>query len=98
MQLTYRGIQYDYNPPKVEISTIDNPELDWRFHNQKTSGVLLPTVNLTWRGVKYNNLPTGMDSLKEKSRYLMLRHQRKQLDRVAKMHIRSANEIGLMQT
>ena len=97
MQLTYRGIQYDYNPPAVEISTIDNPELDWRFHNQKTSGVVIPTVNLTWRGVKYNNHLTSMDLLKEKSRYLMLRHQRKQLDRLAKMHIRSANEIGLMQ-
>ncbi len=49
MQLTYRGIQYDYNPPTVEISTIDN--------------------------------------IKDKSRYLMLRHQRKQLDRLARMHI-----------
>ena len=59
MQLTYRGIQYDYNPPTVDISTIDN--------------------------------------IKDKSRFLMLRHQRKQLDCLARMHIRSANEIGLMQ-
>ena len=97
MQLNYRGVQYEYNPPSVEISTTNSPELDWRFRNQKKLVGLQPSVTLTWRGIKYNNSPTEEGQIQEKSRWLMLRRQQKQLNRKASRQMRLANEIGLME-
>ena len=97
MQLTYRGIQYEYNPPTIEIAKIDNPEHDWRFRPQNSSAIPQPNANLTWRGVKYDNRPTQEGKIKEKSRWLMLRRQQKQWERSASMSIRLANEIGLTE-
>ncbi|MEA5535048.1 DUF4278 domain-containing protein [Crocosphaera sp. XPORK-15E] len=99
MKLNYRGVQYEYNPPTVEFSPLDinSQELDWRFRNQNTSVAHQPNVNLTWRGVKYDNNPTSEGNIKQKSRWLMLRRQQKQCDRAESMHIRLANEIGLTQ-
>jgi len=59
MKLTYRGVQYDYNPPVVEVS--DAPEagkyrgVDIRFRTVKKSPVQQPTLDLVYRGVAYRN-------------------------------------------
>ncbi|MBO9999645.1 MAG: DUF4278 domain-containing protein [Cyanobacteria bacterium SID2] len=76
MQLTYRGISYNYNPPKVESAPVKlvgkYRGLDWRFHTEKHTVVQQPTVELKYRGVAYrqgqelNNRPVA-----ERSRYLM---------------------------
>ncbi|ACB51986.1 unknown [Crocosphaera subtropica ATCC 51142] len=95
MQLTYRGVSYDYNPPTVELASTSSQEHDWRFRNHHNSVTLQPNANLTWRGVKYDNNPTSDDAIKEKSRWLILRRQQKQIDRADSMSLRLAEELGL---
>lgn len=62
MKLTYRGVSYDYNPPKVEYG--DRAEVgkyrgvDIRFRNLKKPPVLQPTLDLIYRGVAYKTNPT----------------------------------------
>ena len=57
MKLTYRGVQYDYNPPAVE--TINTSEVgkyrgvDIRFRATKKPLVQQPTLDLIYRGVAY---------------------------------------------
>lgn len=61
MKLTYRGVSYDYNPPKVEYG--DRAEVgkyrgvDIRFRNLKKPPVLQPTLDLIYRGVAYTANP-----------------------------------------
>ncbi|WP_107667492.1 DUF4278 domain-containing protein [Cyanothece sp. BG0011] len=95
MQLTYRGVSYNYNPVNVELPSTSSQEHDWRFRNHHHSVTLQPNANLTWRGVKYNNNPTSDNGIKEKSRQLILRHQQKQIDRADSMSLRLAEEVGL---
>lgn len=57
MKLTYRGVTYDYNPPKVEYG--DRTQVgkyrgvDIRFRNIAKPPVLQPTLDLIYRGVHY---------------------------------------------
>lgn len=96
MQLTYRGVNYNYNPPTVELASGLGQEHDWRFRNRNHSVTLQPKANLTWRGVTYTNNPTSDHSIKDKSRWLILRRQQKQIDRVSSMSLRLAEEVGLV--
>ena len=57
MQLTYRGVRYDYNPPRVDLS--DTQEggkyrgVDIRFRTVKKNSVQQPTLDLVYRGAAY---------------------------------------------
>ncbi|MGL5083293.1 MAG: DUF4278 domain-containing protein [Microcoleaceae cyanobacterium] len=106
MQLKYRGMTYEYNPPQVENltgkATGKYRGLDWRFCNLKKPPVLQPTHALTYRGVKYSNAPfseakqSGVPcSISEQARALMLNHGRTALKRDESMLGRLADEIGL---
>lgn len=57
MQLTYRGISYDYTPPQVEMDSTSEVGqyrgLEWRFRNPQKTPVLQPSLNLVYRGVAY---------------------------------------------
>jgi hypothetical protein len=58
MKLCYRGVSYDDQPLVVETTVGEvggkYRGQDWRCRNLKKPPVLRPTVNLTYRGVKYN--------------------------------------------
>ena len=111
MKLSYRGVQYDYNPPVVE-TTEDvvggkYRGLDWRFRNMKKPPVLQPRVNLTYRGVRYQNGVTPVTngtertntsalSTQDKARSLMLNSQRVIKNRQQTMLYRLAAEVGLV--
>lgn len=59
MQLTYRGVKYDYNPPTVESTTTDEVGkfrgVDIRFRTVKKNPVQQPTLDLMYRGVAYRS-------------------------------------------
>jgi hypothetical protein len=106
MKLTYRGIDYEYNPPEVATSTGTVAGKyrgqDWRFRNLKKPPVLQPSYNLTYRGVKYGDHPASSVSqtetpltIAEKSRILMLKHERSEMKREQSMLNRLADEVGL---
>lgn len=111
MQLSYRGVKYDYNPPVVETTqgVVGGKYrgLDWRFRNMKKPPVLQPRVNLTYRGVRYQNgvtadsnsaQPTKTPALstQDKARSLMLNQQRSLKNRQQAMLYRCAAEVGLV--
>ncbi len=58
MQLSYRGVSYDYNPPKVETEVLglagSYRGLDYRFRRTSAKNIVQPNVNLTYRGVSFN--------------------------------------------
>lgn len=110
MKLTYRGIEYDYNPATVE--TVENGfdgkyrGLDWRFRNMKKPPVLQPAVNLTYRGVRYQTpgvvaenrveqAQTPALSLQDKARTKMRDLYKSQRNRQLSMLNRSAAELGV---
>jgi len=111
MKLTYRGIQYDYNPPTVE--TVESKAggkyrgWDWRFRNLKNPPVLQPRVNLQYRGVRYKTpgtvanhsvVPEKAPTLvtsQDKARSRMSQQQRVLKNRQLSMLYRSATEVGL---
>ena len=106
MKLVYRGVSYDYNPPQIAVAEGQVSGkfrgLDWRFHNLKKPLVLQPPVNLTYRGVAYNNRPTSNQeqsvaetSIREQARYRLLRKQKAVHHRAASMFFRTAHEVGL---
>ncbi len=106
MKLTYRGTEYEYNPPEVATATGEVAGKyrgqDWRFCNRKKPPVLQPSYNLTYRGVKYCNNPVqtvnGTEAqltIAEKSRILMLNHERSEIKREQSMLNRLASEVGL---
>jgi hypothetical protein len=110
MKLSYRGISYNYNPPKVETTEREvggkYRGLDWRFRNLKKPPVLQPTVNLKYRGVSYQipgttaaasveSPKTSVLSTQDKARSLMLEHQRTLKNRQQAMLNRSAAEVGV---
>ena len=105
MKLNYRGVTYEYNPPTVE--TIEGEVggkyrgLDWRFRNLKKPPVLQPSVNLTYRGVAYNNHPIATEEeaatkVNEKARRLMLDREKAANNRSVSMLCRLAQESGLV--
>lgn len=111
MKLSYRGVSYEYNPPKVETTPGATSGkyrgLDWRFRNLKKPPVLQPTVNLTYRGVSYRTGTTPATtnvepakvpalSMQDKARSLMLDRQRTLRNRQQAMLNRSAAEVGLV--
>jgi len=49
MQLTYRGVTYDYNPVEVEYRG-----LSWQFRNPKKAPILKATLDLKYRGSAYH--------------------------------------------
>lgn len=57
MQLTYRGVKYDYNPPTVELKSAEDVGkfrgVDIRFRTVKKAPVHQPTLDLVYRGVAY---------------------------------------------
>ncbi|EAW38140.1 DUF4278 domain-containing protein [Lyngbya sp. PCC 8106] len=106
MKLNYRGIDYEYNPPEIATSTGavagKYRGQDWRFCNLKKPPVLQPSHNLTYRGVKYGNHDVSTESptetsltIAEKSRILMLKHERSEMKREQSMLNRLADEVGL---
>ncbi len=106
MKLNYRGISYEYNPPVVAVEADQIAGkfrgLDWRFYNLKKPLVLQPGVNLTYRGVTYNNRPqTTLDkaptasNVQESARWLMLNKGKAAKRRAASMLSRTAHQIGL---
>ena len=107
MKLFYRGISYEYNPPVV--NTVEGKVggkfhgLDWRFHNLAKQPVLQPPVNLTYRGVTYNNRPTVKPetistkrNVQEQARWLMLNQEKAVKNRNDSMLRRSAEELNLV--
>jgi hypothetical protein len=117
MKLKYRGIEYDYNPVVVE-TTVETTEtavagkyrgLDWRFRNLKNPPMLLPTANLTYRGVAYNkgdaetSYPsqapqtenTPVFSTEAKARCLMFNRTKSIKKRQQVMLSRAAESLGL---
>jgi hypothetical protein len=105
MQLRYRGVNYDYNPPTVEAQEAEVGGkfrgLDWRFRNLRKPAVIQPTTNLTYRGVKYqigdDVAPTKAaptPSTQQKARVLMMNQQRAAQNRQQSMLRRSENEVG----
>ena len=65
MQLTYRGLTYDYRPPQVETEADvlglsgSYLGLDYRFRNPHAKNIIHPSVNLTYRGVAFNQGDTA---------------------------------------
>ena len=106
MKLVYRGVSYDYNPPQVAVEqgqiTGTFRGLDWRFHNLKKPLLLQPPVNLTYRGVAYNNRPTigknqspAPTNIQERARYQIIKKEKAVNNRTASMLSRTAREVGL---
>lgn len=100
MKLTYRGVDYNYNPPQV--ITGKGYGQDWRFRNMKKAPVVQPSYNLTYRGVKYSNNPVAAVNgtktpltVAEKARILMLKQERSEIKREQSMLNRLADEVGL---
>ena len=109
MKLCYRGVSYEYNPPVVETTKGEfggkYRGLDWRFRNLKKPPVLLPTANLTYRGVTYNKPGTVVKRTVEpktvptiytqqKARSLMMNHTRAIKKRQQSMLSRATVAIG----
>lgn len=109
MRLTYRGYNYEHKPAAVE-TTASNISgkyrgLDWRFRKLKKSPILQPRVNLTYRGVKYNQPETNTTqaveteatpvlSAKDKARLLMVHQTQGIKKRQQSLLSRVAMEIG----
>ncbi len=63
MKLTYRGIEYDYNPPRLEV-TDSEISCQYRGHAARYSYVRhvpipQPAERLTYRGVAYQTTRQG---------------------------------------
>jgi hypothetical protein len=59
MQLTYRGAQYEYTPPVVNVS--DSPTVGQyrgaklNFHQFRIPSLMQPTLDLVYRGVHFSS-------------------------------------------
>ncbi|NJO77217.1 MAG: DUF4278 domain-containing protein [Cyanobacteria bacterium RM1_2_2] len=106
MKLTYRGVSYEYNPPKVEYG--DRTQVgkyrgvDIRFRNLPKAPVLQPTLDLIYRGAAYTTHPTAVEpaakapsSIKEQARQLMMSHHRNVKRRQQTMLSRLDSQVGL---
>jgi hypothetical protein len=69
MKLTYRGVQYDYNPPAVEMNNTSDVGkyrgVDIRFRTAKKNPVQQPTLDLVYRGVAYRTGDTVAEATPE---------------------------------
>lgn len=104
MKLTYRGVSYDYNPPKVEYG--DRTQVgkyrgvDIRFRNIAKAPVLQPTLDLIYRGAAYTASPVepaakAPSSVKEQARQLMMNHHKNVKRRQQSMLTRLDSQVGL---
>jgi hypothetical protein len=114
MKLTYRGVQYDYQPATIPVTETEVTGkyrgLDWRFRNLQKAPVLLPTTELTYRGVTYRKgetlpqtvpqVPTTSNipvlSTEDKARCLMFNRTKTIKKRQQAMLSRSASALGLV--
>lgn len=107
MKLHYRGTDYESKPPVVAVTEEEiggkYRGLDWRFHNLKKPPVLQPTLNLTYRGVRYSNKPVAtpverqkVTSVQERARCLVINREKAIRNRNNSMLSRTSNEIGLL--
>lgn len=109
MQLKYRGVTYEYNPPAVEVTegtaTGKYRGLDWRFRNLKAAPVLMPTHNLKYRGVAYSTGPVASSEtantakptvpVSELARYRMVSQGQAIKQREQSMLNRLAAQVGV---
>ncbi len=69
MQLKYRGLNYDYTPPQVEMKPTavvgQYRGLEWRFRNPQKVPVLQANLDLVYRGVAYQTGQTGVNGAME---------------------------------
>ena len=67
MKLTYRGVQYDYTPPSVEMQDTSEAGtyrgLDIRFRTVKKAPVQQATLDLVYRGVAYRTGDTTTEAV-----------------------------------
>lgn len=108
MKLTYRGVQYDYNPPVVETHSLESlgkyRGVDIRFRAVKKPLVYPLQVNLLYRGAPYT---AGIDapveapvavpvpSLSDRFRNLAMNLERHRRHRDVSMANRLAEKMGL---
>lgn len=107
MQLTYRGVAYEYTPPVVETKEGELAGryrgLDWKFCNPTKTYVQQPSLDLVYRGTAYNTQGTEpiqapvspVNEVIDRSRALMMRHQRAIKTRQQAMLTRLASQVGL---
>ena len=108
MQLNYRGISYDYTPPAVENQRGEFSGryrgLDWKFCNAPKRYTQQASLDLVYRGVAHNTAglevtePTQVpviSPLVDRTRELMMKHQRSIKNRQQSMLTRLASEVGL---
>ncbi|MGC9505595.1 DUF4278 domain-containing protein [Baaleninema sp.] len=96
MQLTYRGIPYNYAAPQVETPPVKKVGkyrgLDWRFHTDTKTVVQQPTVELKYRGVAYRaDRENEQRPVNERSRYMMM-HRTEHKDTVRQSMLRRSLE------
>lgn len=108
MKLTYRGVQYDYNPPVVETQPIETlgkyRGVDIRFRALKKPLVHPLQVNMLYRGVPYTlgvdapvEAPVAVPtlSLSNQLRHLAMGLERNRRHRQTSMMNRLAEKMGL---
>lgn len=108
MQLTYRGVAYEYTPPAVETKEGELAGryrgLDWKFCNPTKTYVQQPNLDLMYRGVAYRTeteaataqaVPPAVSPVIDRSRELMMHHQRSIKTRQQAMLTRLASQVGL---
>ncbi|HBQ99857.1 MULTISPECIES: DUF4278 domain-containing protein [unclassified Roseofilum] len=58
MELCYRGLTYNYNPPTIEMGEEKvggtYRGLEWRFRNIKKAPVMQTNLDLKYRGLRYH--------------------------------------------
>lgn len=111
MELTYRNVTYNYNPPQVATAPGKvggkYRGLDWRFRNLDKAPIIQPTANLKYRGVAFqtgqgsnNAANVALEakpalSIQEKARALFMKHQRAIGKRQQALLSRASAEVGL---
>jgi hypothetical protein len=108
MQLTYRGVAYEYTPPAVETKEGELAGryrgLDWKFCNPTKTYVQQPSLDLMYRGVAYQTeteaataqaATPAASPVIDRSRELMMHHQRSIKTRQQAMLTRLASQVGL---
>lgn len=106
MKITYRGVEYDYNPPVVETTATSEVGtyrgVDIRFRTVKKAPVQQPSLDLVYRGVAYHTgepavAPAAPASagLEERARAMLLGHHRNVKRRQQAMLGRLATEVGM---
>jgi hypothetical protein len=102
MKLTYRGTSYEYEPIAIETEAGKvggkYRGRDWRFRNLKKPPVLMPSADLTYRGVKYGSTSDGTITVlpvSGKARQLMAEQNQALKKRQQSLLSRAAAELAL---